>query len=65
MMERSRDMLSAASVPSRWRDLLNLRAVCCAHAVRLEAADPRNIPCVCAHREWCPEHGLTHVGTHD
>jgi len=51
--------------PARWRDLLDLHGICCAHAVRLAPSDPRNVRCVCAHREWCEEHGLTHVGTHD
>jgi hypothetical protein len=52
-------------IPTRWRDLLDFARICCANAVRLEATDPRDVLCVCAHREWCDTHGLTHVGTHD
>lgn len=55
-----------ANRPRHWRELNVLGGMpCCFRAVELRRGMPGWTPCVCAYLETCPEHGITHVGTHD
>lgn len=54
------------AILERWREpeVLGGRR-CCGKAARISEEHPKYRACVCAWLENCPDHGLTHVGTHD
>lgn len=38
---------------------------CCDQSRKIEEGHPEWRYCVCAYLTFCPDHGMTHVGTHD
>lgn len=61
--ERVRRRDEGGATLTSWRDLTWKR--CCGKATRIAPEHPKYHACVCAWLENCPDHGLTHVGTHD